>query len=302
MTTENPSVSRPALDPLAILAALGRSDVARVTPVAGGADAALWRVETATKTYALRVLKPDQVAQSWTEIEAMTAAADAGIPVPRLHTSGIWHDHPALLLGWCPGQSMAEAILADPAQVTPLGLAFGRVQAMIHAVPAPAGLAHAPDAWIEWARPDDALRHRLRELATAPAKLLHLDYHPLNVLVDGARIAAVIDWANANVGDPRADVARTAAILRFAPLRDTLPPATAGALRRALTAAWRAGYLEAGALWRDMEPFYAWAGQAMVRDLSPRLGRPDLPWLTETYFDRLRRWTAHWRHRAGLQS
>ena len=300
MATGNRSADRPALDPLAILAALGRSDAVGIIPVAGGADAALWRVETEQAAYALRVLRPDQAAQSRTEIEAMTAAAGAGIPVPRLQATGLWHGHPALLLGWCPDQTLAEAMLADPARVPSLGLAFGRTQALMHAVPAPAGLAPSGDAWIDWAQPDDALRRRLRELATGPAKLLHLDYHPLNVLVDGERVTAVIDWANARSGDPRADVARTASILRFAPLPDTLPSGRATALRRALTAAWREGYRQSGAPWRTMAPFYAWAGAVMIRDLSPRLGRADLPWLTATYFERVQRWTAFWRGRAGL--
>ena len=47
--------------------------------------------------------------------------------------------------------------------------------------------------------------------------LLHLDYHPLNVLGEAGAISGVLDWTNADGGDPRADVARTGAILRFLP-------------------------------------------------------------------------------------
>src|SRR5436853_495789 len=67
--------------------------------------------------------------------------------------------------------------------------------------------------------------------------LLHLDFHPLNVLVDGRRVTAVIDWANARAGDPRADLARTLTILRLSPV----PPRFAR-LVGVLVAGWRGGY------------------------------------------------------------
>jgi aminoglycoside phosphotransferase (APT) family kinase protein len=259
MANENNSTGRSALDPLTILGALGVSDVTEVAPVSGGADAALWRVETRTGTYALRVLGPDQATQAATEVAAMTAAANGGVPVPRLHATGTWRDHPALLLSWCRGESMAAALRADPAQSEGLALGFGRTQALIHAIPAPLALPHSSDAWIDWGEPDEALRLRLRELSVERPVLLHLDYHPLNVLVEASEVSAVLDWANARAGDPRADLARTSSILHFAPIPDTIPA-----------------------------------------DRASALGRPDLPWLTPAYLDRVRRWAAQWRHRAGL--
>ena len=59
--------------------------------------------------------------------------------------------------------------------------------------------------------------HRLAARAgafrTAPNSLLHMDYHPLNVLVRGFRVTAVIDWVNADAGDRHLDAGMTAAIL-----------------------------------------------------------------------------------------
>ncbi len=43
--------------------------------------------------------------------------------------------------------------------------------------------------------------------------VLHMDYHPLNVLVKGARISGIVDWVRAESGDRHLDVATTAAIL-----------------------------------------------------------------------------------------
>ena len=43
--------------------------------------------------------------------------------------------------------------------------------------------------------------------------LVHMDYHPLNVMVQGARVTGVIDWVNTDVGDRHLDAAMTAVIL-----------------------------------------------------------------------------------------
>lgn len=292
-------MSEPSLDPRPILTTLGLPATARATAVTGGADAALWQVDDGNQTYALRLLQATQAIQGHIETVTMTAAARAGVPVPRIITTGVWRDRPALLMTWCPGETMAAALMTDPARAPALSLAFGRTQAAIHAVPAPAGLAPR-STWIDWARPDAALRDRLQRLATGPNVLLHLDYHPLNVLVGEGEITAVIDWANARGGDRRADLARTAAILRFLPVELHMPAAGAAAFRRAVTTGWRAGYFSAAAPVRNMAPFYAWAGQGMIHDFSPRLDRPELPWLTAAYLDRIRRWADSWRRRAGL--
>ena len=43
--------------------------------------------------------------------------------------------------------------------------------------------------------------------------LVHMDYHPLNVMVQGLRVTGVIDWVNTDVGDRHLDAAMTAVIL-----------------------------------------------------------------------------------------
>ena len=57
------------------------------------------------------------------------------------------------------------------------------------------------------------LRRGAPEFREAPASLLHLDYHPQNVLVKGLRVTGIVDWANAAIGDRHFDAATTAAIL-----------------------------------------------------------------------------------------
>jgi aminoglycoside phosphotransferase (APT) family kinase protein len=289
-------------DPTAILDTLGVAGPARAIPVSGGADTLIWRVEAAGQVSALRLFRPEQAAMAQREVAAMTAARSAGVPVPRVHAEGIWRGRPVLHMSWMPGRPLRDELCARPLpwRVRALGVQFGRVQATVHAVPPPEALLAHPTPWIDWADPDDALRECLLIAAAGgPEVLLHLDFHPLNVLVADGRISAVLDWANARIGDPRADLARTASILQFAPLDPGVPRPVGIAVRRAFIAGWRRGYRDVAGPVGGMAPFYAWAGAVMIRDLTPRLGRPDLPWLDHHYLERVRQWADGWRARAG---
>ncbi len=287
-----------APDPFAVLDALGIVGPARAERVLGGADTTIWRVEQGDHVSALRLFRANQAATAEREIATMAAAAGT-VPVPAVRAAGRWGDRPALLLAWCPGRPLRDEIRAHPWRTWALGVRFGRVQAAIHATPPPPALREHPVPWIDWAGPDEALRRCLRATAPRPPALLHLDYHPLNVMAGGGDITAVLDWANARVGDPRADLARTASILRFGPADPAVPLPIARATRRVLDAGWRHGYRQVAGRIAGMAPFYAWAGAVMVRDLAPRLGRPDLPWLTAAYLERVRAWADGWRTKAG---
>jgi aminoglycoside phosphotransferase (APT) family kinase protein len=58
------------------------------------------------------------------------------------------------------------------------------------------------------------LHARAAEFRNAPAAVVHMDYHPLNVLVKGTRVTGVIDWVNTDIGDRHLDAAMTSVILR----------------------------------------------------------------------------------------
>jgi aminoglycoside phosphotransferase (APT) family kinase protein len=286
------------LDPVAILASLGIGEPAAVAPVSGGRDTAIWRVEHGGAVYALRVFRADQVRACEREAAALEAALAGGLPVPRIHAQGVWHDRPAVLLTWCPGRTLVQELSEQPWRIWPLGVAFGRMQARIHAVPAPVVPHQAPDAWLAWAGPDEtALRERLQAMARQPAALLHMDYHPLNVLTDGRHMTCVLDWVNVHTGDPRADVARTFTILRLEPLGSGPRALVTLIALRWLERAWRHGYQQVAGPLGDLAPFYAWAGAVMGRDRAPREGRAGMP---PDQLERIRRWTVAQKRRAGL--
>jgi aminoglycoside phosphotransferase (APT) family kinase protein len=288
----------PSLNPVEILASLGVSAAAAITPVQGGTDTSIWRVEHGGQLSALRVFRPDQAATCQREVEAIEAAHQAELPVPAIRASAVWQGRPVLLLAWCGGVPLWEAIRRRPWRVWPLGMAFGRAQARIHSVAAPAQLRQEPPQWLGWGGSDDQqLQAALRRLARPAQSLLHLDYHPLNVLTDGTRITAVLDWANARGGDPRADAARTYSILTVEPFTPGRPPLALSAIRRLLAAGWRRGYMQAGGDLANMAWFYVWAGAVMARDLAPRVSDPG-SWWEPRHLAQIQSWASGWKQRA----
>jgi aminoglycoside phosphotransferase (APT) family kinase protein len=270
-------------------------------PVAGGWDTALFRFATADgRWHALRVFRsPDQVDTARRERIALTAAAEAGIPVPQVEAAGVWRDLPALVLSWVEGTTLLGALTRRPWSLWRLGHEFGRMQAAINAVPAPAELRDpgGARAWVHSL--DPALADRLDAAGVTFETLAHLDYHPLNVMTDGRRITGVLDWADAAAADPRADVARTAVLLDTA----TPPP---GPLRAFVTLfralfrrAWMRGYREVAGPLSDLAPFMALAGLSRLGDLAWARDRPGV-WEGGLDPAPVERWLARWRHRAGL--
>lgn len=277
-----PDTKPEELDPNAILQRLGFTEAASVTRAEGGTATDIWRVQTASDgDYALRLFHEGDDDSAAMELAAMQAASAAGLPVPTARAVGTWRGRPALLISWLAGRQVGAELRRAPWRVWSLGLAFGRMQAAIQALPAPEPLTARPHAWICWLGPDHReLAERLKREQAASA-LLHLDYHMENVLTDGQRIIGVLDWQNALAGPPRADAARTFAILTLdykghISLVERL-------VRNLFARAWRAGYeAQAGPL-GDMSLYNAWAGAIMQRDLAGKRDARDLA--------RIARWT-----------
>ncbi|HXF50977.1 MAG TPA: aminoglycoside phosphotransferase family protein [Dehalococcoidia bacterium] len=289
------------IDPLAVLEALGIAPASVPAPVSGGWDTALFRFQAADGRWrALRVYRsPEQAFAARREEIALRAAADAGIPAPQLETAGLWRDLPALVLSWVEGVTLLDALRQRPWRVLRLAAAFGRTQAAIHAVPAPADLCDPEGVRDKLRSLDPALADRVLSAGLRFDRLAHLDYHPLNVMTDGERITGVLDWTNAAGADPRLDVARTATLVGTAapppgPLR-TL----AGPLRALFLRAWMRAYVGVAGPLGDLAPFMALAGLSRLEDLEWARGRPGV-WEGGLDAAPVRQWVARWRRRAGL--
>jgi len=66
----------------------------------------------------------------------------------------------------------------------------------------------------------DRVSERAPLFRSSAQSIVHMDYHPLNVMVHGVRLTGVIDWVNTDVGDRHLDAAMTAVILSSSALEE----------------------------------------------------------------------------------
>jgi Phosphotransferase enzyme family len=79
-----------------------------------------------------------------------------------------------------------------PWRVWSLGTAMGQMHARLHQTPIDADRVHALP--------------RI-EIGSWRRSILHMDFHPLNVMTNGHFVTGLLDWANIAIGDPRVDLA-----------------------------------------------------------------------------------------------
>ncbi len=155
-------------------------------------------------------------------------------------------------VGEGPGRPAGEVAFESPRGGAAAGHACGALHDALAQVPCPPGLRDAPGA------------------RSGERRLLHLDLHPVNVLVDddGAP-TGVIDWANTAGGAPELDRARTWTLLTLDPAVRELEDKRGW---KALADAW----LQAGRLQTLSGPARRWACQFMLEDLAARHTRAEL--------------------------
>jgi aminoglycoside phosphotransferase (APT) family kinase protein len=165
------------------------------------------------------------------------------------------------------------------------------MQAMVHRIPAPQDLRwQAPLDWLFRVSPEYiSLAERVALLKPATDTLIHMDYHPLNVIHDGSSVTGIVDWGGAAAGDRRADLARTCVMLETAPAPPgPLAPAL-GVLRRIMKRAWRAGYEEIAGPMPNHRPFQAWAAATLLGEIERVIDHPGV-WGTRDDIAALRRY------------
>ncbi len=150
------------------------------------------------------------------EFRVLRALHAAGLPVPQPH----YFETGVLITGFMDGQPEFEP--ADGAECVRQMAAF---LARLHAI-SPTRFSFLrplalPGPWPR--QPDDSLSERcIREAldrlhTPVPARpvVLHGDVWPGNILWSGGHLAAVIDWEDAALGDPLADVGNARLELLF---------------------------------------------------------------------------------------
>ena len=296
---EEDSLLATEIDPFDVLDSLGVTGCSDAIQAHGGWDTNIWRVTRGPETYALRLFREGDNQAAGQEARTMRAVRAAGLQVPSIQVEGTWRGQAAFVIDWCDGRTLMQEMRVRPWTIRSLGYEFGKRQAEMHGTVFDAPHAGESD-WVTFFGPvDDELYGRLMAIERTSGRILHLDYHPLNVMVSKRSIGCILDWSNAMPGDPRADVARTWSILRLMPLNPGRPEPVTEAARRLLAAGWLRGYQDTAGILEHMDIFKAWAGQAMVHDLQSKVELPD-NWIDQSHVNAIQRRSDQLRSQAGL--
>jgi aminoglycoside phosphotransferase (APT) family kinase protein len=184
-----------------------------LTLLAHGRDADVYALDD---TRVLRRYRNAAHSNTHREAKVMEYLDSRGYPVPRVHDA----TDTELVMERLYGPTLMQAWEARPWRIAHYAGQLAALHDRLGAVPAPDWL---PAPYTLPQRDGDAM--------------LHLDLHPLNVILTAERGPVVFDWTNAAAGDPAFDLARTLVTIGTAEL--PLSPAIAGrrlflrALRRA---------------------------------------------------------------------
>jgi aminoglycoside phosphotransferase (APT) family kinase protein len=140
---------------------------------------------------------------------------------------------PFLIMEAVPGDTLLARLRGNWTRILSVAAHLARAQARLHELPT-AGLSMKRKPFL--ARLIDELRNTIQTFhiggltagvswldAHRPAEtdapcLLHLDFHPVNLIQRNDGECALIDWSEADVGDRHADLAMTIVLMRCAPV------------------------------------------------------------------------------------
>lgn len=123
------------------------------------------------------------------EARIISYAAEHGFPVPAIEE--VRADGTEIVMERIDGPMMLDVIGKKPWTLSRYASMLADLHDALHEIPAP-----------DW----------LPEFPTGGDRLLHLDLHPLNVMIS-QRGPVVIDWTNAARGNPLSDIALTYVLL-----------------------------------------------------------------------------------------
>ena len=162
------------------------------------------------------------------EYHVLKVLEPLSLPIPYAHRlierTSSTGDECWLVMSYLPGTPLAHALglERDPDLRLHIVRQWGAILRQIHATPAPPELSPRAATWlderVQQARynlahypvdGDDALLRSLEACRPPPVPqaLIHGDFTLDNTLVDGDKIAGVIDWSGGAWGDPRHDLA-----------------------------------------------------------------------------------------------
>ena len=198
------------------------TDLRRLT---GGASRTTYAFGADGRRLILRTGPPDEV-HAGMELEAAVQrlAADRGAPVPEILTASNSVEplgNPYLICSEIAGETIVRKIyrgLDGDGRAALLTQCAAALAAVHRADPAGAGLT-PEDSLAQWRAELDVMGDTTATFEWAfrwldrnrppslPPTLVHGDFRMGNLIVDGSRLAAVLDWELVHAGDPREDLA-----------------------------------------------------------------------------------------------
>ena len=240
----------------------------------------------------VKVPRPD-VPDHWVALEAEFTAAvrTLHVPAPTVIDVVEIDGRTAIVLELIEGRSLWEHIVDEPHRVREFAGVLADTQRAIFAAGPPEGLDGLVDRMCrkidDVAGLTDDERAEAADLAVRQprgAALLHGDLHPGNLLMthDGP---IVIDWFDASIGHPVADVVRSSILMRAH--RGSSGPSHLPGADRAVLDALHGAYVDAMRDLLDIDPavLHDWETLAAVSRLSEG-DQPDAMALTERWRQR----------------
>lgn len=262
---------------------LGDVSVENLRELTGGASRATWAFSATTATgirpLILRLGPPDEIhAGMELEAAALSRAAAAGAPVPRVLAASNSPEtlgNPFLVCDFVPGETIVRKIqrtLDDHGRATLLGQCAEALAAIHRADPTGIGLPRE-DQLSSWRRELEQIgdttatfEWAFRWLAhnqppdAGESVLVHGDFRMGNLIVDGNRLAAVLDWELTHLGSRAEDLAWFCIrAWRFGAPR-TLDAGGLGSIEDFLT-----DYERASGIALDRKTFHWWLVSATLR-------------------------------------
>ena len=170
------------------------------------------------------------------EFKTMRRVRLLGYPVPRpllVEEDSRLFGGPFLISEWVPGITLLDRLRQSHTRFLQVPTQLARMHVSLHALSV-TGLSPQCGEFLDrhldemWAMIDD---YELDDLIVGmnwleeqrpskhnPPSILHLDFHPANLIVRDAGEIAVLDWSAADIGDRHADVATTLLLLGSAPV------------------------------------------------------------------------------------
>lgn len=236
---------------------------------------------------------PDQADKAQREADVQRFAASQGYPAVEpllLDRQAAGFDLPIMVMPRVDGEPMLDRAMFNPLSVGRLLGRMAELQVALHGL----SIADCPlesgsplvDRKLQELRGDSTgetdqalalewLEQHKASVSIEEAVLCHGDFHPLNILIDDAGTASVLDWSDAVLGDRHSDVARSAVMFWIAPIiaESTLERAVLRASRGYLQWQYLRSYRRLYPIddqrlgyWKALHAFWAWQLVTRVQD------------------------------------